>query len=194
MENLIPRFIAEKFSEKVYDGQFSAATIFMDISGFTAMTQELMKEGKEGAEILVNIINTVFEPVIAVVYESGGFISTFAGDAFTAIFSDEARTDRAVHCAMRINKLFHEIGEQKTRLGEFEFNVKLGISFGKVEWEIIGTETHKAYYFRGDAIDGCAYAEHHCQVNEIVLDEKAAAHCSPLILSLIHISEPTRPY
>jgi tetratricopeptide (TPR) repeat protein/class 3 adenylate cyclase len=188
MKNLIPHFIAEKFAEKVFQGQFPAAALFMDISGFTAMTQRLMEEGKEGAEILVNIINTVFEPVIAAVYQSGGFISTFAGDAFTAIFPDAEKSDNAIVCAIRINKIFQEIGRQKTRLGEFELNVKIGISFGNAEWEIIGTDSHKAYYFRGDAVDGCAFAEHHCQINEIVLDEAAARHASaPITEALIPI-------
>ncbi|MBC8383894.1 MAG: hypothetical protein H8E57_00075 [Candidatus Cloacimonetes bacterium] len=52
MKNLIPKFILEKYKENKFSGNFKATTIFIDISGFTAMTQGLMKNGKEGAEIL----------------------------------------------------------------------------------------------------------------------------------------------
>ncbi len=83
--NLIPHFIAEQYSKKNLTGSFTATTMFIDISGFTAMTQELMKNGKEGAEVLSDIINKIFTPSIDAIHNNDGFISTFAGDAFTAL-------------------------------------------------------------------------------------------------------------
>ncbi|MCD4818269.1 MAG: hypothetical protein K8S23_06225, partial [Candidatus Cloacimonetes bacterium] len=62
MKNLTPKFILKKFKENQFNGTFKAATMFLDISGFTAMTQTLMKNGKEGAEILTEMINQVFTP------------------------------------------------------------------------------------------------------------------------------------
>jgi tetratricopeptide (TPR) repeat protein len=171
MKNLIPHFIAEKYAQKEFAGQFQAVSMFLDISGFTPMTEALMKHGKEGAEILSQIINTVFEPVIAAVYQAEGFISTFAGDAFTAIFPNSDKADLAVMGALEIKHVFQKIGKQETKYGEFELFVKLGLSYGIVEWEILGTEKHKAYSFRGEAIDGCARSEHHCEKMDIVLDD-----------------------
>ncbi len=87
MKNLIPHFIFEKHKEGLGQGDFQALTMFVDISGFTPMTEALMKGGDEGAEILSDILNRIFEPMVNTVYKRGGFISGFAGDAFTAIFS-----------------------------------------------------------------------------------------------------------
>ncbi|OQY47859.1 MAG: hypothetical protein B6242_03845 [Anaerolineaceae bacterium 4572_78] len=67
-------------------GDFYALTMFMDISGFTPMTEALMLHGKQVAEILSGILNDIFYPVIKTVYDNGGFITGFAGDAFTAVF------------------------------------------------------------------------------------------------------------
>lgn len=86
MRHLIPHFIYEQYKQQSYQGQFYALTMFMDISGFTVMTEALMKYGKDGAEVLSGILNDVFQPVINTVYYCGGFISGFAGDAFIAIF------------------------------------------------------------------------------------------------------------
>lgn len=172
MRNLIPHFISEKYSRNKCEGSFKASTLFLDISGFTAMTESLMREGKEGAEILSEIINRVFEPVIGRIYSSCGFISTFAGDAFTVVFSEPIRPMQAVSCAAEIINIFKETGTQETKYGVFELKVKLGMSYGDVQFRIIGNEDHKAYYFRGEAIDSCAGSEHLCGPMEIILDEK----------------------
>ncbi len=56
--------------------------------------------------------------------------------------------------------------------------MKLGLSAGNVEWGIVGNESkkvseeHKAYFFKGEAINGCAYSEHQCEKMEIIIDEK----------------------
>ncbi len=169
---MIPHFIAEKYQQNMFSGKFQAATMFLDISGFTSMTERLMKEGKEGAEVLSNIINNVFDPVIDIIYKSGGFISNFAGDAFTSIFPDTENANVVVACALRITDLFQKIGTQDTKFGTFELFIKLGFSYGEVEWGIIGSQDIKTYYFRGDAIDSCSYCEHQCQRMDIVLDDK----------------------
>ena len=107
MKNLVPEFILENFQRKKSHGTLSAVTMFIDISGFTAMTQSLMKNDKEGAEILTDIINKIFTPSIDKIYQNNGFVSTFAGDAFTSIFPiDRNSPDNAVFSAIEIQNIF----------------------------------------------------------------------------------------
>ena len=173
MRQLIPHFILKRFEENKFEGILEASVIFIDISGFTAMTQTLMQNGEEGAEILTEIINRIFTPAIEIIYQSGGFISTFAGDAFTAIFSNTTKTQSiyaSVNVVKNIMKIFKEIGLQTTRFGEFNLSIKIGISYGSVNWAILkGTKT-SSYYFKGDAINNSANCEHFCGSNEIVTD------------------------
>jgi len=169
VNNLIPKFILEKHAESKSHGSFKATTLFIDISGFTPMTQELMMNGKEGAEVVNNILNNIFEPVIDAVYDRGGFISTFAGDAFTAIFPDTKHPLDSCHAATAIRQIFKDIGKQETRFGVFELSVKIGLSFGRINWGIVGYQKHKTYFFRGPAIDNCAKAEHKCDKMQIAI-------------------------
>ncbi len=189
MRNVIPLFINDKFKEGKFSGEFLAVTMFMDISGFTPITEKLMTKGKEGAEILSVILNTIFIPVINAIYENGGFISSFEGDAFTIIFklTDELNSNQtetkecmnALYSALKIKKLFEQIGVQETGdFGKFTLSVKMGLSYGKVIWGIVGYErdsaaiVDKTYFFRGEAIDGCANSEHQCDKGEIIIDKK----------------------
>ncbi len=171
MKNLIPRFILEKNKENKFSGNFKASTMFIDISGFTAMTQTLMKNGKEGAEILTEVINKVFTPSIDAIYNNNGFVSIFAGDAFTSIFPiKKVDVQNALSSAIIINNIFEETGLQKTKFGNFQLSVKIGLSFGNVEWKIIRNEKQNSYYFKGEAIDNCSHSEHNCGQGEIVFD------------------------
>jgi len=170
MKNFLPDFIAEKYSLNQISGSFDALTLFLDISGFTPMTELLMHEGKEGAEILSVIINDIFEPVIETVYGSGGFLAAFSGDAFTAIFTNSDNPDTAAACALKIVDIFNRIGRQQTKFGIFNLLVKIGLSAGNVEYNLLNSTKQMTYYFKGDAIDGCAESEHRALESEVVAD------------------------
>lgn len=163
MKNLLPDFIAEKYSLNQISGSFDALTLFLDISGFTPMTEQLMHEGKEGAEILSVIINDIFEPVIETVYASGGFLAAFSGDAFTAIFTNSDNPDTAAACALKIVDIFNKIGKQQTKFGIFNLLVKIGLSAGNVEYNLLKSTRQMTYYFKCYAIDSSAESEHRAQ-------------------------------
>ncbi|MCD4818106.1 MAG: tetratricopeptide repeat protein [Candidatus Cloacimonetes bacterium] len=172
MKTLIPKFILEKSQDNKLNGNFQATTMFIDISGFTAMTQDLMKNGKEGAEILSEIINEIYTPSIKAVYDKYGFISTFAGDAFTSIFPyRDCKPIFALNAAQHIQEIFSRIGKQKTKFGVFDLSIKIGLSYGTVNWGIIQSDKLKSYYFKGNAIDNCAECEQNAKKGEIIFDE-----------------------
>jgi class 3 adenylate cyclase/tetratricopeptide (TPR) repeat protein len=86
---LVPDFITQRNAEGQTSGTIEAAALFVDISGFTSLTTKLMQHGRggrEGAEALVRTLRFHFDPLVAAVHEAGGFITGFAGDAFTALF------------------------------------------------------------------------------------------------------------
>jgi len=171
MKNLIPALILDNFTNGKLHGTLKAVTMFIDISGFTAMTHSLMENDKEGAEILTEIINRIFTPSIDKIYQNNGFVSTFAGDAFTSIFPiDTSSPDNAVNSAIEIQNVFKEIGKQNTKFGTYDLKVKIGLSIGEVEWRIVTSKKKNSYYFRGKAIDNAAKSECQCETGEIVVD------------------------
>jgi class 3 adenylate cyclase/tetratricopeptide (TPR) repeat protein len=173
LRNLIPHFIQQKFKAGSEHGNFEAFTLFIDLSGFTSLTETLMKQGKEGAEQLSFHLNSIFEPLVNLVYCEGGFIPYFAGDSFTAIFpksSDQDTPEVLIKTAELLRDFFQKNGIRKTRFGDFNFGIKIGLGEGDVEWGIVGNEK-KAFYFRGEAINAAAQSQYNAEEQEIILNE-----------------------
>ena len=189
MNNLIPHFIADKYSNGILSGSFYAVTMFMDISGFTPMTGALIKNGREGTEILGDILNRIFGPVIDAIYGCNGFVTVFAGDALSAVFiyandnSTCAAAFDAARCAFEIKDTFRRAGDIETKFGRFKLNVKTGLSAGAVDWGIIGNETQNAYYFSGGAVSAAAVCERFCIPGETVADREFISRISSGIVS-----------
>ncbi|MEW5828720.1 MAG: hypothetical protein AB1846_07500, partial [Chloroflexota bacterium] len=79
MHQLVPTFILQKIDAGEYRGEFKAATMFADLSGFSTMADALGKLGHHGSEMLAALMQSVFEPLVGSVYAQGGFVVGFAG-------------------------------------------------------------------------------------------------------------------
>jgi len=174
MNPLVPDFILYQDTKGRTEGNFAAAALFIDIPGFTNLTEKLVQHGREGAEILAGTLRFYFDPLISAVHEAGGFIVSFAGDAFTAIFPHTPGRNVAEHAlsaALKMRRFFIDRAERATRFGTFPFSYKVGLSWGAVEWGIVRVSPERAYwYFRGPAIDKCASIEHHAEKGDVLLD------------------------
>ncbi len=164
--SLLPGFIALQQQQGRLHGTLQAHTLFIDLSGFTALTETLMQEGTVGAERLGGILNDIFSPLVHLIYEEGGFVPYFAGDAFTAVFPEQhAGAEHCLRSALRIRRFFHE---RHCRFGGFEIGYKMGLGAGAVEWGIVG-EKLKSWYFRGAAIEECLDCQARAGSRQIVL-------------------------
>jgi class 3 adenylate cyclase len=179
----IPHFIQEQLLTNKRYGSFEAYTVFVDMSGFTRLTETLLKQGNEGAERLSTILNAIFEPMVRQVYALGGFIPYFAGDAFTGIFPLEKCECDATKLLALAQRQFELLDAASISFREFKIGIKTGLSFGEVEWGIVG-EAHKSFYFRGLAIEGCAKGQMHAQQQEIIVDERFKNALLPRTVSL----------
>ncbi|MFK7958421.1 MAG: adenylate/guanylate cyclase domain-containing protein [Lysobacterales bacterium] len=96
----------------------NCGVMFADISGFTALTEQLTHQQGNGAEHLTRILNAYFTPLIELVHRHGGDVLKFAGDALIAIWQLDEDTDdhslpawRASHCGLEIQRVLsnHEV-------------------------------------------------------------------------------------
>ncbi|MGC9366086.1 MAG: adenylate/guanylate cyclase domain-containing protein [bacterium] len=137
-QNLIPEFILHQNSQHNYQGNFKAAVIFLDISGFTSITEQLMEYGNEGAEVLSTVLNNIFSPLTELVHKHRGFIANYIGDALIAIFPhDQGLPGRALAVAWQIRAKFSENQYQITPWGKFKLSIKMRLTQGKVNWCIV---------------------------------------------------------
>lgn len=176
VKNLIPHFIQDQSLAGKSHGRMQAYTMFVDMSGFTALTEALMAKGAHGAEQLSRALNDIFSPLVRLVYSRGGFIPYFAGDAFTAIFpanSPRVTATGFVQTAITARDMF---ADKELHLGAFSISIKIGLSFGNLEWGIVGGQ-RQAFYFRGAPVDHSAEGQSMAGKLEIVAD---AALCRML--------------
>lgn len=80
-----------------------AVVAFLDVSGFTPMTEKLGERGAQGAELVCSILSDYFSELLRVVcVRWGGDVVKFAGDALLVIFrvagpaGDGAKEDDAM--------------------------------------------------------------------------------------------------
>lgn len=192
---LVPQTIITQYREGNRSGDFQAIGLFVDISGFSKMTNDLMQLGQHGAEILANVMRETFTPLVNSVYTHHGFIATFAGDAFTALFplGEEAQqaARHAVSAAWEIQQL---IAEKILQINGADVGVstKVGLGCGTASWGIIlsGKESRAVYYYRGDAVENCAEAESLASAGETVID----ANTYELLHSYIQCEEHSTHY
>lgn len=177
MHRVVPELIVEKFRANQRRGEFWAVSMFLDLSGFSTMTDTLMQHGQHGAEVLAGLMHGVFDPLVESIFEYGGKIVGFAGDGIMALYpldGDAASTAlRALTSAAVIQKRFEEHPSRQTVYGTFSIFAKIGLGTGPVSWGILCSANcdQATYYFRGSAVDESASAEHHAGPGDILLTE-----------------------
>jgi class 3 adenylate cyclase len=77
---------------------------FIDISGFTRLTETLAARGKAGAEELTGFLDVTFAELLAIAYANGGELIKWGGDAVLVWFTGEAHAKRAIDAAWRMQQ------------------------------------------------------------------------------------------
>ncbi|MCA9921169.1 MAG: AAA family ATPase, partial [Anaerolineales bacterium] len=178
--NLVPDFIQTQFQKGQLSGSFQGVALFVDIAGFTPLTETLAQFHRDGAEALTLILTETLSPHIREAYRRGGIIPLFAGDSFIAIFPGESPDNpkitllnaarQAIQTAFAMQRFFQSKGSITTPYGAFDVGIKIGLAIGDVQWGIPGNDIQRAFYFRGSAIDRCAKAQEQAAIGEIIAD------------------------
>ncbi len=173
---LVPDFIYEKYRAGKASGMFQSAAMFVDLSGFSTMTDALSTRGTHGAEVLADMMRVVFEPLVDAVYEQGGFVIGYAGDAFNAIFPADQDSSqvmkRCLSSALKMQAYTKSHSQVATPYGKFPIRIKIGIGFGETTWQIFRSidERRASYWFRGQSLNGAVSGEEIAQAGDIVAE------------------------
>jgi predicted ATPase/class 3 adenylate cyclase len=179
MHRIVPQFIIENYRAGRRRGEFQAASMFIDLSGFSTITDVLMLDGQRGAEELTGLMYSVFDPLVKGVFEYGGRIVGFAGDGITAVYPVEEDLESAARNALAaawsIQQRLASIASLRTAYGAFPISAKIGLACGDVSWGILQSRDggKATYYFRGRAVDESAEAEQHAKAGTIILAKSA---------------------
>lgn len=118
-----------------------AAIMFSDIRDFTSLSE------KYPAEEIVEMLNSYFTEMAAVISQNGGIIDKLIGDAIQAVFyrrEDAVAAEiRACAAAVAMKQSLKNYNHNRRRSGKFEVNNGIGIASGEVITGRVGSETGK---------------------------------------------------
>lgn len=179
----VPQFILEKHSAGKFSGRLNCSSLFVDISGFSTLTEKLSRHGQQGNEILAGVIRSYFDPLLNTVETMGGFVANFAGDAFTVLFPENKSHDTAMRAYSAAYAMLQFVSQHScflTPFGAVDIGIKIGLAVGTVKWMIIRLASDRlTYCFWGQGIDGCASAEHRAERGTIALDDTISRLLTP---------------
>src|ERR671912_64482 len=105
---LLPPWAAAEpgLAHRVVDGSL----LLVDITGFTPLTERLARRGREGAEELSNLLDTVFGQLLMDAEHEGADLLKWGGDALLLLFDGSDHARRAARAAMRLLRVLAQIG------------------------------------------------------------------------------------
>src|SRR5690349_19306956 len=147
---------------------------FVDISGFTAMSERLSNSGRAGAEEVTEVMNATFSALLEVAYGLGGGLLKFGGDALLLLYEDEGHAARAARAAFEMRRTLRAIGRPRTSAGAVQLKMHAGIHSGTFQFFLVG-ETHRELLVTGPAATRTVEMEAASEAGEILLSPEAAA-------------------
>ena len=88
-----------------------------DITGFTPLTERLARRGREGAEELSNLLDTVFSKLLMDAEADGADLLKWGGDALLLLFDGIDHGCRAARAALRMQRALAQTGRATTSIG-----------------------------------------------------------------------------
>jgi adenylate cyclase len=138
------RKVSESGMESMLGGtRQELAVLFSDIRGFTAFSE------KRPPEAVIDMLNRYLGFQAKLVDEYGGSVDKFVGDEMVALFAGKDALERAIKCAIAIQKRADE--EQKR--DPAPVYIGIGINYGTMVLGNMGAEDRRDYTVIGAAVN-----------------------------------------
>lgn len=147
--------------------------LFCDIRGFTSMSEAMQPEK------VVEILNEYFSRVTDVIFDHGGTLDKYIGDAAMAIFgapfSKGNDAANAVNAAVTIQSMICELNRDAAERGHPELKIGVGINTGVVTAGNIGSAKRLDYTVIGDAVNLSSRLCGKAEAGQIIVSEATAS-------------------
>jgi len=129
------------------------ALMFIDVKGFTKITEYANSKGHYGIEIITEVLNDYFDKLARLIYANGGYIAKFGGDSCLSVFPGLCQKEIISQLCAEIDKLCAELDNQYLERYGFGFAVHGGVSFCRFTLNIVGDlHYHADYFFSSPAL------------------------------------------
>jgi class 3 adenylate cyclase len=168
-ENVLNFMTSKEFEKSLLENETVEATVmFIDICGFTAITENVP------ANVVVNIINRLFDKIVQEVISQKGHVDKFMGDAVMAVFRGKFHLDRAIDAALAIKEQLKSVEEIVSGKKTFKPEVSIGINSGEMVSGNIGSASLKRldYTVIGDAVNLAQRLQSTAKAGQIIITEE----------------------
>ena len=151
---------------------------FVDISGFTTMTERLARKGKVGAEEVNDALDDVFGPLLDVAYDYGAGVVKWGGDAVLLLFDGDEHAPRAARAAVEMQRTLRTVGRMSTSSGQVTLRMSLGLHSGVFQFFLVG-DLHRELLVAGPGASRTVDMEAIADAGEVALSPETAALLDP---------------
>jgi class 3 adenylate cyclase/tetratricopeptide (TPR) repeat protein len=152
----------------------NGTVVFVDISGFTRLSERLARKGREGAEHLADTIGSCFSELLAAAYMNGGSLLKFGGDALLIWFDGDEHPVRACASAVAMRGTLRQIGRIRVGGGAIVLRMSVGVHTGSYEMFVVGS-SHREFLIAGPAASRVVEIEAAAPTGQILISEATAA-------------------
>jgi class 3 adenylate cyclase/tetratricopeptide (TPR) repeat protein len=151
---------------------------FVDISGFTALTESLNRRGKIGAELLRDTLNPIFCALLDEAYRWGAGLLKWGGDAMLLLFEGLDHERRAARAAWEMQKTIERVGRVRVGSSRVTLRMSIGIATGAIDFFLAGS-VHRELLVAGPIATETAGIEGAVDAGEIGVSPALAEHLAP---------------
>jgi class 3 adenylate cyclase len=153
--------------------ELDATCCFVDISGFTALSERLARRGRIGAEELTEVLNHVFSRMLEVAYSKGGALLKFGGDALLLAFTGDDHPRLGAEAAVAMRAALREARTLPTSVGRVNLRMSVGLHSGTFHLFRVGL-SHRELLITGPAASETTRMEGTADAGEIVVSADCA--------------------
>ena len=172
----VPRILQQHLADdpdgRCWTDEGTAA--FVDISGFTMLSEQLARKGREGAEQIAEVIGSSFESILEVAYGNGGSLLKFGGDSLLLWFSGEGHAARACRATVMMRRRLRDVGRIKMPGAKVTLRMSQGVHSGRFHFFAVGA-SHRELLPVGPAWSRLAAMEHEAGAGGIVVSPETAS-------------------
>jgi class 3 adenylate cyclase/tetratricopeptide (TPR) repeat protein len=164
--------------------EVESTVAFVDISGFTKLSEGLARHGKVGAEELTATINTCFIALLDLAFANGGRLLKFGGDALLLHFSGMGHQARACRAAVEMRRSLRDIGRLTVLGQKVSLRMSVGVHSGLFNFFFVG-ESHRELIVCGPAVSTVVTMEATADAGEIVISGTTARVLRPGVIGAV---------
>lgn len=149
--------LLEQGEEALAGASQEATVLFSDIRRFTTIAERL------GTRMTVTLLNEYFTEMVEVIFNNGGILDKYIGDAIMAVFGAPVQNpfdaDNALKAANDMLRALRQINTRRAKEGQEQFEIGIGLSTGEVMAGNIGSVKRMEYTVIGDTVNLAARLE-----------------------------------